>query len=244
MTTQFIWLIPLANLCIFAAVGLLFRASSLVWPHRVNRLAIHLLTALTLLPLLLVGFPRIHAIAWLVVALGLASRLVPNLERHSTGVRRLIRLSFPVVAGLVPVLAATQWGLGWARRNSARQHSNATGKLGKCRALGAGHGRRGTSQPRLWIRSPHKSGTGRIMRTWHSLRSCQATSSWTLPSHASMFTGRWPHELRSAGSIRWIKHIPRGGTPGSRGYATAGFVAIPGIATDSGLERGFSVYED
>ena len=26
----------------------------------------------------------------------------------------------------------------------------------------------------------------------------QATSSWTLPSHASMFTGRWPHEL-SAG---------------------------------------------
>ena len=25
-----------------------------------------------------------------------------------------------------------------------------------------------------------------------------ATSSWTLPSHASMFTGRWPHEL-SAG---------------------------------------------
>ena len=25
-----------------------------------------------------------------------------------------------------------------------------------------------------------------------------ATSSWTLPSHASLFTGRWPHEL-SAG---------------------------------------------
>ena len=26
----------------------------------------------------------------------------------------------------------------------------------------------------------------------------RATSSWTLPSHASMFTGKWPHEL-SAG---------------------------------------------
>ena len=54
----------------------------------------------------------------------------------------------------------------------------------------------------------------------------QATSSWTLPSHASMFTGRWPHEL-SAG---WL--TPLDGTYptlaeflGSRGYATAGFVA-------------------
>ena len=58
----------------------------------------------------------------------------------------------------------------------------------------------------------------------------QATSSWTLPSHASMFTGRWPHEL-SAG---WL--TPLDGTYptlaeflGSRGYATAGFVANTGI---------------
>src|SRR5262249_61924911 len=34
----------------------------------------------------------------------------------------------------------------------------------------------------------------------------QATSSWTLPSHASMFTGRWPHEL----SVGW--HTPLDGT--------------------------------
>ena len=33
----------------------------------------------------------------------------------------------------------------------------------------------------------------------------QATSSWTLPSHASMFTGRWPHEL-SAG---WLTPLDR-----------------------------------
>jgi arylsulfatase A-like enzyme len=73
-----------------------------------------------------------------------------------------------------------------------------------------------------------------------------APSSWTLPSHASLFTGRWPHEL-SAG---WL--TPLDGTHptlaeflGSRGYATAGFVANkPYCLSDSGLARGFSVYRD
>ena len=74
----------------------------------------------------------------------------------------------------------------------------------------------------------------------------QATSSWTLPSHASMFTGRWPHEL-SAG---WLTPLDRTYPTlaeflGSRGYATAGFVAnYSYCASGSGLERGFTAYED
>ena len=74
----------------------------------------------------------------------------------------------------------------------------------------------------------------------------RATSSWTLPSHASMFTGRWPHEL-SAG---WL--TPLDGAKmtlaeylSARGYATAGFVAnYTYCAFDSGLARGFRVYRD
>ncbi len=74
----------------------------------------------------------------------------------------------------------------------------------------------------------------------------QAASSWTLPSHASMFTGRWPHEL-SAG---WFSPLD-GMLPtlaevvGSHGYATAGFVANTWYsASDSGLGRGFTEYRD
>ncbi len=73
-----------------------------------------------------------------------------------------------------------------------------------------------------------------------------ANSSWTLPSHASMFTGRWPHEL-SAG---WFTPLD-GSYPtlaeflGSRGYATAGFIANSWYcASDSGLDRGFTAYQD
>ena len=56
--------------------------------------------------------------------------------------------------------------------------------------------------------------------------SVQAASSWTLPSHASLFTGRWPHEL-SAG---WLTPLDRTYPTvaeflGAHGYATAGFIA-------------------
>ena len=70
--------------------------------------------------------------------------------------------------------------------------------------------------------------------------------SWTLPSHASMFTGRWPHEL-SAGwftPLDWA-YPTLAEFLGSRGYATAGFIANYWYcSSDSGLDRGFTAYQD
>jgi len=74
----------------------------------------------------------------------------------------------------------------------------------------------------------------------------RATAPWTLPSHASFFTGRWPHEL----GVKWL--TPLGGNfptlaeyLGSRGYATAGFVANTLYCSyEAGLDRGFTHYED
>jgi arylsulfatase A-like enzyme len=74
----------------------------------------------------------------------------------------------------------------------------------------------------------------------------RATSSWTLPSHASMFTGRWPHEL----SLGWLTPLDDQKPTiaeflGNQGYATAGFIANKWYcASDSGLSRGFTHYED
>jgi hypothetical protein len=73
-----------------------------------------------------------------------------------------------------------------------------------------------------------------------------ATSSWTLPSHASLFTGGWPHELQ----VDWKS--PLGDGPptlaeylATRGYDTAGFVAnLDYCGRESGLARGFAHYED
>jgi arylsulfatase A-like enzyme len=74
----------------------------------------------------------------------------------------------------------------------------------------------------------------------------RSASSWTLPSHASMFTGRYLHEL----SVGWLTpldetHPTLAEFLGDRGYATAGFVANTFYCgSSSGLARGFTRYHD
>jgi arylsulfatase A-like enzyme len=73
-----------------------------------------------------------------------------------------------------------------------------------------------------------------------------ASAPWTLPSHSSLFTGRWPHEL----TADWLS--PLDGTRptlaeylAAHGYDTAGFVAnLDYCSRESGLSRGFAHYED
>ena len=76
--------------------------------------------------------------------------------------------------------------------------------------------------------------------------SARAAASWTLPSHATMFTGRWLHEL-SAGWLSPLDqtHPTVAEVLGEKGYATAGFVANTFYCgTSSGLARGFTRYDD
>lgn len=73
-----------------------------------------------------------------------------------------------------------------------------------------------------------------------------STTSWTLPSHVSMFTGRYP----TRASADWM--APLDETPPTlaesfraAGYATAGFVAnVNFTGYRTGLARGFTHYED
>jgi arylsulfatase A-like enzyme len=73
-----------------------------------------------------------------------------------------------------------------------------------------------------------------------------ATASWTLPSHASMFTGRFPHQL----SVSYDSGLNRAYPTlaeilSAYGYQTAGFVSnVWYCSRESGLNRGFDHYED
>ncbi len=73
-----------------------------------------------------------------------------------------------------------------------------------------------------------------------------APAPWTLPSHASMFTGRWPHTLSTGpwspldATYPTLAEYLR-----DRGYETAGFVANREYCGhEFGLSRGFVHYED
>ena len=76
--------------------------------------------------------------------------------------------------------------------------------------------------------------------------SARSTAPWTLPSHASMFTGQWPHQL----SVDWKRgldatHPTLAEYLARQGYTTAGFVANTYYCNSRyGLDRGFARYED
>lgn len=73
-----------------------------------------------------------------------------------------------------------------------------------------------------------------------------STSCWTLPSHASIFTGLLPEQHGANGeglvihdTIPTLAELVR-----LRGYETAAFTANPWISRDNGLGRGFSHFEE
>ena len=244
MSRHFIWLIPLINLllscpgsCMLGPVHDL--ATTRPW------IAMRSLGTFTLLPPIWAASSRLYGPAGFLLAVGFSTRLVPVIERHASGFVRLVRVSLPLAAALVPVLAASLW-VGDLRK-SWREDARPTPPAASPNVLlivldtvGAEHlGLYG------YDRSTSRSMDELAARGIRFDRA-QSTSSWTLPSHASMFTGRWPHEL-SAG---WFTPLD-GMFPtlaevvGTHGYATAGFVANTWYcARDSGLGRGFTHYRD
>jgi len=73
-----------------------------------------------------------------------------------------------------------------------------------------------------------------------------ATAPWTLPSHATMFTGRYNYELGTGQKRPLGRDVPTlAEVLAEHGYATAGFTGNHLYTTDmSGLHRGFARFED
>jgi arylsulfatase A-like enzyme len=245
MSRHFVWLIPVTNVCVFLVIGMLLWAVGWVWPGRIRWLGSRLMCALALLPTYLVAFPRVYAWAFCILSAGTAASLVPFLERHARGFRRFVRVSFPMLLLILVALAASPWVAD--RRDQAREDDRSLPPPGSPNVLlmvldtvAAGHlslyGYARATSPTL------------VELAERGIRfdSAQAASSWTLPSHATMFTGRWLHEL----SVGWLSPLDDSRPTlaeylGSRGYATGGFVGnAQYCGRDTGLGRGFTQYRD
>jgi arylsulfatase A-like enzyme len=72
-----------------------------------------------------------------------------------------------------------------------------------------------------------------------------STASWTLPAHASLFTGLYTSTHRTdAGSIRLpASLVTMAQVLAARGYRTAGFSANPWVTPMNGFERGFERFD-
>ncbi len=200
---------------------------------------------MVLLPSLMIAVPRIYAWAWFVLALGVAAWLVPRLEARRLLLRRFVWASLPFAAGAALVLGASPWVSD--RVKESRESASPVPPDGSPNVVlivldtvAAGH---------LGLHGyPRTTSTTLVELAERGVTFEQAIapSSWTLASHATMFTGRWLHEL----SVGWLSPLDGSQATlaeflGARGYATAGFVAnISYCARDTGLNRGFTHYDD
>ena len=242
---HFVWMIPVSDVLIFGVVGLAIALLARFHRRLARATAFQLPVALVLLTLLLT-IEGLYAIASTILACGLAANLGPWLGRRASRVDRLVRLSLPAMALSLVVLT----GLTYQRVTSAEQ-----------RALS----RRPTAKPGVPnvllivlddVRAASLSLYGHVRPTTPNLErlarrgvvftEARSTAPWTLPSHASMMTGRWPHELSVGPDLPLDGTFPTlAEALGRVGYATAGFVGNTYYChTMYGMDRGFARYED
>jgi arylsulfatase A-like enzyme len=245
MPRHFVWLIPLVNLSLFVGVGLLLCAAITVWPRRVGWIMLRLFVTFAILPALMVVGHQVFALAWLMVAIGVASLLAPPIERHTAGVCRWLALSFPLLAGAVAVQATLIFGGDQLKRR--REEGRPPPPAGSPNVLLVVLDTVRADHLSLYgYERPTSPALVRLASQGVRFDRARASAPWTLASHATMFTGRWPHEL----GVQWM-HPVRDDVPtlaefmSGLGYATAGFVGNTLYCSyDSGLDRGFTHYED
>ena len=245
MSRHFIWMAPLANLMLFSGIGLFLALATKFWPRRGGWLFSRLVCFLAILPVLILMSPRIYPWAWAILAA--RDLLAPGADPRAPSDRgaALADAEFPGPLGSRPGLAGFVFGGDWLKERREASRPLPPGDSPNVLLIVLDTVR----ADRLSLygyRRPTSPTLERLAKRGIRFDEARATAPWTLPSHASMFTGRWPHEL----DVDWYTPL---GTKfptlaeylGSRGYATAGFVAnVHYCSYEFGLDRGFTHYED
>jgi arylsulfatase A-like enzyme len=240
---------PVVNVLFFCAAGLVFWAIRRWRPAACPTSAVLIVFALGLCTVVVWHVAKhwlpMHSLAQTLLAIGLGLQLGRFLAARQGGFEWVVRWTAPgllVIVAVVAVLTnSTAAPAAGPTLAAATKTADAPNVLFivmdtvRAKSLSL-HGYERPTSPNL----------DRFAEQGLVFDHAVATAPWTLPSHASMFTGRNPDEL----SADWCK--PLDGRPrtlaeelASRGYATAGFVANAYYCgKHTGLDRGFQYYSD
>lgn len=244
---HFFWMIPVANLSVFALLGFALSVAAWFWPRRVSRFAQYLWLPLALL-VLLCTIPGLHPLAAALLAVGSGYRLIlwtrsrVSVRRVRKGLRRcLLGLSLSTLAMFVwcfhQIASAEARGLANLPTHRAGAPNLVLIVLDTVRA------------DRLSLYGASRDTTPQLAR-WSRrglvFEHARSTAPWTLPAHASLFTGRLPSDLQVStrspldGKFQTLAEVLR-----EQGYLTAGFVANTFFCNAwFGLNQGFLHYKD
>jgi len=188
--------------------------------------------------------PRLHLLGLALLAAGVAAQVVWTARRWPAVFDRVTRVGTLALATIVVA------GGAWSARTL-------TGSFGSSSQVPAREGApsvlllvldtvRALELSAYGFARPTSPRLAALAREGVRFERAVATAPWTLPTHASLFTGRFQRDL----SVGWSSPLD-GASPtiaehfGSLGYATGGFIAnLRYCSREYGLGRGFQVYRD
>lgn len=234
------WMSPLGNVAMLLAPAALLVVVALVRRGRVPRAPGTFLVVLPAAVSVLLLIQRLHPFAVLILAAGLAVRAGLSAASHGDGWRRWT--TRVAVAGVVATSVAFLMTSRSATRTPAGTPAEGSPNvvvliLDTVRAASTSlHGYARATTPTL-----EKLGREGAVYEW-----AISPSSWTLPSHASMFTGRPGSHLSSSWRRPLDATYPTvAEVLGRAGWATGAFVGnLYYTHHESGIDRGFDVLRD
>lgn len=247
LNPQGVWLAPIANMLLIAPIAaLVWLAVRRVRPHWALPGVAAVATFLAALAPLLVFKGRIHPVAMWLLAAGIAAQIARLVLARPLLARRLALWG---AAGLGIVSLAGGIGFNALRAVQERRAAASLGDspngapnvlllvLDTVRALSlSAYGYERATSPVLAALAQRGVRFDRAV----------ATAPWTLPTHASLFTGRYPHEMSAGWSTPLDGTFP---TLAERltgiGYSTGGLAAnLRYSSYEFGIARGFGYYRD
>jgi arylsulfatase A-like enzyme len=251
VTLEIIWISALFDVLLYSGLGFAFFMLARLLPKLpMTLLSVFVFALLTLSDWLALALAeKIHLIAIVLLALGGAVQFTRWFGKHQTTALHFWHRSLPWVAAVALLtFVGIQGGL-WLRERLAL----------------AGLPAAPVGSPNILLimvdalRADHLSGYGYQRRTSPNIDGIAqqgvlfehafATTSYTLPSHASLLTGRYPYEhgveWKTSRALLDGSHLTLADALHSRGYRTAAVSAnVFWFTRPRGFGRGFIRFED
>ena len=240
------WMAPLAHMVIFAVAAVPLAALAALVPRLVSaRLVVGLFATVAAFSFLLL-FPRLHHLASLALAIGAGLRLSGWVVRQPARARTLAWRSGGAFAAASGVLASVallgEWR--WEQRAVASLTPPANGAPNVLLLILDTV--RSSSMHLYGLPRPNTPHIERVAADGVVFERAVATTSWTLPTHVTLLSGRYPTEFAADWLAPMDDSVPHlAEVLSRRGYATGAFVANLNYTTrETGLARGFAHWRD
>jgi arylsulfatase A-like enzyme len=241
-----VWMVPTVNAMLFTALGLGLALAHRLLP-RVITWSVCLVVLVSLMVFTWISmFEQIHLAAAILVGLGAGVQLTRVLAPRRSAMEPTVRT---LAQGLLVLLLVVTAGMllrdefkeRWALARLGPASRGAPNVLLIILDTVRGESLSLYGYPRATTPEISRWASGGVV-----FDNAFSEAPWTLPSHASMFTGHHAHELKTSWNTPLEPDPPTlASVLSARGYSTAGFVAnVRYCGRETGLARGFTVYHD